>query len=366
MDMDQRYLLEATGQRNVVDALSYLAEDNQLLPQYDRRRLLRIVATQPEADRDDRWRDALRRLARWVSSSEFDPSAVLFDADSIEPLLGYSRALDALAACSPTGTLVGMTPASVAAAQRSEPRVMEVLCAIAGISTRDLRERAAEVVPGDTRQTWTQQGIERAFAEIDALVQGKRTTTIEGAVPCRALEFVNGFSSGGWASVEGFRTQGTPYALLLMQREVGTAWGAHRNRTARRPTEALAGQLCESLDRLKISYRRGSSAGGKIAPSAIKALVGRPEPGLVVLANRAPVLGVVFSLARDGGTARKNAGRLQMYLRGSTVPLVLVLLGAGWSERNETVELAEAYEGRIYSERDLAALVDDIRQEIAL
>lgn len=362
--MDPRYLIDATEQEGVEDALAYVAEGNPLRPDADLRRLLRIVATLPANQRGRPWRGALQRLARQVSISEFDSSAVLFQASSIDSVSDYQRALDALASSSPTRTLVGMTAASVAAAQRAEPRVAEVLCAIAGISTRDLAERLPDFVPADTRQPWTQQGIERAFGEIDTLVSGQRTTVVAGAVPARALEFAKGFVPDGWASVERLRTQGVPYALLLLQREVGTAWGAHRNRTQREPAQTVAAQLCAELDRHRVVYRRASSAGGEITPSAIEGLVGRPEPGLVILRVRTPVLAVIFSVARDGGTARKNAGRVKGFLEGAKVPMVVVLLGPGWSGRNETVELAEAYQGRIYTDRDIPALVNDIRQEV--
>jgi hypothetical protein len=72
------------------------------------------------------------------------------------------------------------------------------------------------------------------------------------------------------------------------------------------------------------------------------------------------LFGVAFSIARDGGTARKNAGRLQTMVERALVPVAVVVAGPGWSLRNETAEMAAAFAGRVYSDRTICLLAQAI------
>ena len=87
---------------------------------------------------------ALRRVARAATESDLDTASAIFNPELLGPLRGYKPILDLLARKSPTRTLRGLTPEAVGAAQHEDPLTMEVLCAIAGLSFRDLKERVGE------------------------------------------------------------------------------------------------------------------------------------------------------------------------------------------------------------------------------
>jgi hypothetical protein len=70
--------------------------------------------------------------------------------------------------------------------------------------------------------------------------------------------------------------------------------------------------------------------------------------------------GVLFSTARDSGTASKNASRLRAMKRADGLPIAVVVAGPGWAARNETAALAASFGGRLYSERSLDELANDI------
>src|SRR5205085_821130 len=66
----------------------------------------------------------------------------------------YRAALDSVAARSPSHTLADVSLAAVHAAQQDDPNVMEVLCSLAGLSYRDLRERTRVALPTNPTGTW--------------------------------------------------------------------------------------------------------------------------------------------------------------------------------------------------------------------
>lgn len=170
---------------------------------------------------------------------------------------------------------MGLTAEVVAQAQRANPYVMETLCAVAGLTYRDLRERVRVELPQHPRGTWSNAQISAAFAVIDEIVCGTAMTGLKGSRPAQPAELVFNdfgptFDGRGWERIEWFRRGGVPYEVLLTQRVVGGAWLAHQNSTSGLLSEALAGRLCELLDERSIEHRRSTSVGGSVGPEAIR------------------------------------------------------------------------------------------------
>lgn len=362
-------VLGATERETLEEAIAWIAEGHPLNPESGLRAVLQAIIALDRKSADAE--QAIRRLAREISQSDLDTASVLLNVDAITPPTYYRSALDTLAWKNQSRSgrgqvgLVGLTAEVVAQAQRANPYVMETLCAVAGLTYRDLRERVRVELPQHPRGTWSNAQISAAFAVIDEIVCGTAMTGLKGSRPAQPAELVFNdfgptFDGRGWERIEWFRRGGVPYEVLLTQRVVGGAWLAHRNSTSGLLSEALAGRLCELLDERSIEYRRSTSVGGSVGPEAIRQLVGGGRQiGVVALNENGPVAAVAFSVARDGGTASKNASRLQV-MNSAKVPVCLVLAGPGWAERNDTAQLAIGFEGRIYTDRDLEQLADDI------
>ena len=360
-------LKAATGKQSLEDALAWIAEGHALAPEADARAVLRsVVQLSPEGRDADR---ATKRIARMASKSEFDSARILIDIESVSWPERFRRALDLLAWKSPDRTLAGLTASSVVEARREDPFVIRALCAIAGVPYRDLAASADPELPADPDGDWTRIQTEAFFAEIDRIVRGEISTDVPGAAPAKALDLHPEGESPrgvkGWEGVEEKRRTGVSYEVLLAQREAGGAWLAHRNATSGKVGGIFAGQLCTELDARNLNYRRSSQVGGETSPGDIEHLVGHRGVGVVVMAaSTTPAFGVVFSTARDGGTARSNAGRILEVPQQVRVPTAVVLSGPGWAQRNETATLARAYRGMIFTERHLGQLVDEIEQSV--
>ena len=78
---------------------------------------------------------------------------------------------------------------------------------------------------------------------------------------------------------------------------------------------------------------------------------------MVVSSRGEPRLAIAVSVARDGGTARKNGGRLKTLPSQFDAPAAVLLIGHGWAERGESLELIQAFAGRVFTERSIDALV---------
>jgi hypothetical protein len=65
---------------------------------------------------------------------------------------------------------------------------------------------------------------------------------------------------------------------------------------------------------------------------------------------------VTFTLAKDGGSARKS-GATKSAMARPTVPVAVVTLGPGWAERRETAAMMRAFDGAIFTEQTLERLV---------
>lgn len=352
----------ATGQSNIEDALAWIAEGHSLKAEVSLQALLQAVVGIGGVGENHQ--AALRRIARAATESDLDTASAIYNPDLLGPLRGYRAVLDLLARKSPTRTLQGLTPEAIGAAQHEDPLTMEVCCAIAGLSFRDLKERLGDEIPNRSGSRWRAGAIAAAFSVVDRIVRGTETAEFaEGAIPLRPVELIlNGDPAGGWAEVEKMRVSGVPYEWMLAQRTVGSAWGSHRNRTSSKLLEVVASRLCAELDRLGVKYRWSKSVGGTIRGTEVNRLAGGGSHiGVVALTRTGnPILGVAFSIARDGGTARKNAGRLQAMVARTHVPVAVVVAGPGWSLRNETAEMATAFAGRVYSERTICLLAQAI------
>jgi hypothetical protein len=304
---------------------------------------------------------AVRRIVQEASRSDFDSAAIILAPEWLPSLAELRRVLETLAQRSPDGTLRSLNAQTVLAAQRVESSTVQVLCLIAGMPYRDLRERADDI-PSAAEGPWDRESVARAFEVIDSVVRGDVTTEVEGALPMQPIELLLPLGrTSGWDDIQRFFEEGVPYETLLAQRAVGTGWGAHRNRTSSRVNYPFAAALASELDQRGIDYRLSTSVGGDAQPSALEELAGSGRQlGLAALSrDRRPVIGVVFSSARDGGTARANIGGL-MGVADARIPVAAVLSGRGWAQRGETVQLARALEGRIYTAANLSTLADDI------
>ena len=132
-------LESATGRRNAVEAVEWIAEGYSLEvsaePHWVLMALVSLDEGTPNLD------GAIQHIAREVTLSEFDSSAILLGADRLPNARRFRKVLDSLASHSPSKGLESITASALIAAQREEPKTIEVLSAIAGLSYSELRER---------------------------------------------------------------------------------------------------------------------------------------------------------------------------------------------------------------------------------
>jgi hypothetical protein len=351
-------LLDATGCTTAADAVEWIGEGHPVDIESDRHALLQaLVSYASEAY----FFPALRRLAREVASSDLDSAAVLFEPGTIVSAADVRRTLDRIASKCAGRTLAGINSSAVIASQRDDSATVAALCAVAGVSYSELQLRVPGL-PAHGAGSWSPSQLRRAFELIDALVRDEVSAELPGTVPARALELMQSLGDGaGWQAVEGFRVTGVPYEALLAQRINGGAWLAHRNRTSNKLAPLLARRLCDALDARTVAYRLSGALGGDTPPKVMSALSGCDHQiGLLVEHNDAAVFAVIFSSARDSGTASKNAGRLRAMRRAVGLPIAIVVAGPGWAARNETADLALDFSGLLYSESALDVLADEI------
>lgn len=314
---------------------------------------------------------ALREASRDALSSTLDTSADLLSTDTIVPPHRYDQALAEVAACTPGASLEHVTADAVGAAQAANSDVVETLGLVAGLSWRDLRDRAAvRGVPLPTKATgpWSNSQVRTVFELVDEVVTGRAEPQLLGAVASRPIELLLGLQGSGWAAVEAFRMGRVTYGTLLAQRDVGSAWSAHRNRTNAEISRLMVVRLLEALDAAGVSY--WSTDGAKPVPK--KFLAGKAVKQGRTLGQLSVVTrdssgnaryAVLIAVARDGGTARRSAATVLKLPGDLILPGVAVLLGTGWSERGESDDLVRAFAGRVYTERslsDLAAMAAEV------
>lgn len=338
-------LMKATQQASLADALAWIADGYALIG--DEQRVLRDLAA--IGDGPDRQR-AAQTLTRRLSQSTVDSAAILFRLDSAQPALRYRAALDHVAGLTADRTIRTVDAKAVLAAQRDDPFTIAALSAVAGLSFGDLQERVGGL-PADPEASWDPSQIKDAFRVINDIVTGAVKTELPGAVPMRPLDLMPELAGdralSGWGLVEDQRTRGVPYEVLLAQRAAGGAWLAHRNTTSSMLNYPLAQRLAESLEARAIRFHRATSVGGDIAPSVLqKKAASDGQVGLLAIDDRGgPIYAVAFSSARDSGTASKNANRLRNMRRDPALPMAVMVAGPGWAGRNETADLAMAFDG---------------------
>lgn len=356
-------LLTATGRTDLGDALHWLAEGRSLVTGTTRDLLSALVAAAEAglagADR------ALRTAARAALSSTLDTSADLVFTDAIVPPYRYDQALAAVAAGTPTGTLAGITVQAVGAAQAHDPLVVETLGLVAGLSWRDLSDRCRArgvALPGKALGPWEVSQIRTAFTIIDEIVTGSAQPQSVGAVASRPVELLL-TQATAWADVEKMRTGGVSYSTLLAQRDVGSAWSAHRNRTNTETSRLMVMRVLAALDEAGVDY--WSIQGPNRVPPAFLATQAGARgraPGQLAAVTRgiggAAAYAVLVATARDGGTARKTGATLLKLPQAFELPSLLVLLGPGWAARGESDDLVRAFGGRVYTEHTLVNLAD--------
>jgi hypothetical protein len=339
----------------------WLGEDHPIERGSDLNQLLRAVVNHGGAH--EYAERALRRLARAVAESDLDSATFLFETETIVPASYFRATLDRLAALCPDGGLGTISGSTLIAAQRSDTFTLEALCYVAGLSYKELAERVPDM-PSRANGPFGPSQLRRAFEVLDAVVRGTTTIDLPGAEPARPIELMPrvGLGRSGWDVVEDLRAHGVPYEVLLSQRAVGGSWLAHRNRTSSKLAPLIADRLCRDLDEHGVAYRRSTGVGGDTSPTEMSLVSGcDKQMGLVILhPSRGAVFGVIFSTARDSGTASKSASRLRAMKRVAGLPVAVVVAGPGWAARNETAALAMDFEGRLYSERSLAELTAEI------
>jgi hypothetical protein len=354
-------LLAATGRTDVVDALHWIAEGRPVSGGDGASILTAVVAA---ADSGFRGADAaLRTAVRSALRSTLDTSADLVLTDSIVPPHRYQAVLANLARRTPSGTLSDITSATVMAAQADDPLVIETLGLAAGLSWRDLQARSLArgvPLPGDSRGVWNPSQVLGAFRVIDDIIRARVEPQLTGAVAARPLELLLD-SSEGWDVIEKLRVDGVAYGTLLAQRDVGSAWSAHRNRSNNEISRLMVRRVLSALDDHSVGYwsTEGDEPVAKSFLGGRAGVVGKPPGQLSVVTRRSdggPGLAVLVAIARDGGTARKTAATLLQLPKRVAVPAVLVLFGTGWADRGESDDLVRAYGGRLYTEQTLDGL----------
>jgi hypothetical protein len=356
-------LVDATGQAAVPSALAWIAEEHPLRSGTVLQQLTQAVLAAEHAGHDIR--DALARLTHELAASTVDPANMLFRPELLPDASTFRRALDALAASTPSGTLVDVTATVVRAAQHADREVMETLEALAGVTHKELSERVSARLPNDPRGSWTNAAINAAFAVIDEIVRGDGVAPPGGLAPRPSElmpEVAGRHLDEGWVRVETLRTGGVPYELMLAQRVVGGAWLQHRNRTSKAPVAAVALALREHLREAGFDVALDDAYGGDVKQSVLAELVDGDKAVNVVVRDArtyAPVYAITLSLAKDGGSARKSL-RAKIAMKTPNVPTAVVVLGAGFAGRNETTSLVRHFGGAVYSEQTLDQLVQAV------
>lgn len=356
-------LLSATGRLEVRDALHWIAERRPLVAGVPTNALLTALVAAVDAELPEAL-PALREASRAALSSTLDTSADLLSADTIVSPSRYDQALSDVAACTTTGSLESLTADAVGAAQAANPDVIVTLALVAGLSWRDMQDRARArgvPLPGEATGRWRSSQTRLVFDIVDEVVTGRVQPQLVEAVASRPIELLLGPQGDGWAAVEAARTGRVSYGTLLAQRDVGSAWSAHRNRTNNEISRVMVERLLSVLDQAGVGY--WSTDGATAVPSkflAGKAVKEGKTPGQLSVVTRGakgePRYAVLIAVARDGGTARRSAATVLKLPAHLVLPGVAVLVGTGWSARGESDDLVRAFEGRVYTEHTLSQL----------
>lgn len=366
-------LLTATGRGDITDALEWIAGNRPLRGHSLQEVLWALI----EAERrgNPGATAALKTASRAALVSGIDTSATLLNVETVIPAGAYDRGLAALVEFSADGSLAGVSAAALLAVHKEEPRIVEIFAQVAGLSWRDLRERAqqrGERLPAKSDGRWRMQQLAAVVSVVNDVVTTRSASgTLSGSVPAQPIELLTRPpEEEGWKAVEQFRTQGVSYGMLLAQRDVGSSWGAHRNRSGVAVSRLLGDMLLENLSKAEIGYWSTLGPRSVRVPREFlsqKAKGSADSIGQLVLVtkgrNDEPRLAVFLAIARDGGTARKTAATLSGIPGALVIPSALLLAGGGWAERGETSELVRSFSGRVFTDesiRDLVALATSL------
>jgi hypothetical protein len=225
----ERILLAATRRGTVAHALGWIAEGHALDDSVPLHAVVAAVLAAERAGADAR--DAVVAISQRVTRSRLDPATMLFDQELMPSARTLREALDVIASKCSTGSLSSVTATAVRNAQHSNSGVMEALCALAGLTFDELRDRIPDVaLPSDVRGAWSTTQLNRGFEEIDSIVRGTTTPAAADAMSTRPVELVERVAgpdaAGGWDRIEALRTGGVPYEILLAQR-VGATPQSH-------------------------------------------------------------------------------------------------------------------------------------------
>lgn len=346
-------ILEATGAESPADGIALLAKNHPVPSDTSWTRLLQsLVAT----GGDEVDQKALRRVTSEVARSDLDTSRVLFATEDLPTPEMFAAAIEALLAQSEDGTFGGLTARGVLLAQNENPLAIEALCLAVGVSVTDAQDWFG------AKRSWTEKGLALLLKYLDELVSGEVKSEVPGAIPACAPELMTG--KGGWEKIDELNASGVSYALLLSQRAVNGPWLAHKNKTSRWPSRAVADKVGALLGERGIEFSRASTVGGSLRQMELQELSGIEDKRVgVVTENRdhVPTFAITFSAANDGGTARANGDGLLQIPR-TDLPHAIVLTGLGWSSRHETARLALRFDGLLFSERNVDDLIDRIAE----
>lgn len=358
-------VLRASGRVTIADAIAWVAESRSRQGGVDDQTLMWALT---ELSGDHATVPALKAVSRVALRSEVDPSVELLQLHRARTPAELRRSLDRLASVSPTGDLRGVTAETVAMALTQDVLVVEALALVAGLSYRDLTDLALNryntPLPGRAESSWTQPQVTSAFAIIDQIVRGETgPPSLGDARNAEPIEWLLDESRPhGWEAVTAMLNEGVPYEVLLAQRAAGGSWIAHRNATSTAFGHAVGSLVFVALDEAGLTYRRrATTAADGHTAAELAELVGATSSSghiaAVLPGTGEAKLVICQSVARDGGTARKNAGRLRELPHEVSVPAAAVVFGPGWASRTESLELVEAFEGRVFTECSLDRLV---------
>jgi hypothetical protein len=366
-------LLSATGRVDITDALEWIASNRPLRGHSLQEVLWALIEAERQGNAGATV--ALKTASRAALVSGIDTSATLLNVETIIPADAYDKGLAALVELSADGSLAGVSAAALFAVLKEEPRIVEIFAQVAGLSWRDLRERAqqrGERLPAKSDGRWRMQQLAAVVSVVDEVVTTKAASgALSGSVQAQPIELLTRpAAEEGWKTVERFRTRGVSYGMLLAQRDVGSSWGAHRNRSGVAVSRLLGDTLLDNLSKAGIGYWSTLGPRSVQVPREFlsqKAKGSADSVGQLVLVtkgrNGVPRLAVFLAIARDGGTARKTAATLSGIPGTLVIPSALLLAGGGWAERGETSDLVRSFHGRVFTDesiRDLVALAKSL------
>lgn len=379
----EAFVLGVTGRTSLRSALVWIAEGRSLRRPHSNQELLDALASLTKVSNNSEIADlaeqALREGCRTLLSSEADPSTQLLDLDLVDRPNVYQKALAELVSHTPDHTMRTVSPAAIYAAQERNDKVITALCAVAGLTFNELRDRSETKLPGIPTRSWNPDQCEAAFRVLTDAITGPAHVAGERESRRLPAEFLlrTPEEPAGWDGVQRLWSQNVPYEILLAQRAVGSAWGQHRNATSQKVQRDVVNDLEARLVARSIVFTRiGRSQksqeilkrigvapdAGETAPGGGKRRASQSSGKITIVAETpAGPWAIAVSVATDGGTANKSGAALGRIREGAPgLRIAVVLVGPGWAERGESTALAKKFDGYLYTEARLDELVDEL------